>query len=231
MHDQIVNIVQCLFSGLALGSIYAIVAIGFTIVFASTEVVNFAQGEFVMLGAMISFWLVSPAPTGMGWPLYLAVPAAVLLATVVGIMLGWVLMRPLKNASAVSLIIITVGASMFMQGVASHIWGKDPVALPPFSQQYRIIDLHLPYALTHSKDASSGLHHAATVLGDGAGRGHGHRADAVFQPDHGRQSDARGGGEPAWRAAGGDECLAHGHRRLCAVRGHRRGGRRRHRAH
>ena len=132
------DFLQYLVSGLAVGSIYAIVAIGFTIVFSSTQVVNFAQGEFVMLGAMCSYWLVAdPADlhgiSGPHWPLWLAVPVAVLIATVIGSLLGWLLMRPLKNASVPSLIIITVGASMFLQGVASHLWGKDAVKLPPFS--------------------------------------------------------------------------------------------------
>lgn len=123
------DICQYIISGLALGSIYAIVAIGFTIIFSSTQVVNFAQGEFVMLGAMCSYWLA----TQQGLPLPIALPAAVLIAAVIGIILGWLLMRPLKNAAPVSLIIITVGASMLLQGVSSHLWGKDAVSLAPFT--------------------------------------------------------------------------------------------------
>ena len=126
---SLTDISQYLFSGLALGSIYAIVAIGFTIIFSSTQVVNFAQGEFVMLGALCSYWLV----VEHSLPLLIAVPIAVLIASGVGILLGWLIMRPLKNASVPALIIITVGASMFIQGVASHLWGKDAVSLPPFS--------------------------------------------------------------------------------------------------
>jgi branched-chain amino acid transport system permease protein len=104
------------------------VALGFTIVFSSTQVVNFAQGEFVMLGAMGSYWL-----TSAHWPLYAAVPGATLLAVAVGMALGWVLMRPLQHASTSGLIIITVGASMLLQGLASHFWGKDAVPVDAFS--------------------------------------------------------------------------------------------------
>lgn len=148
---SITDLAQFLFSGLAQGSIYAIVAVGFTIIFSSTEVVNFAQGEFVMLGALLSYWMV----VGLGWPIFLAVPAAALVALLVGIILGWVLMRPLKDASTVSLIIITVGASILIQGVANHLmilWGKDQVALPSFSGDTPIL-LTLPYWLTHQQDA------------------------------------------------------------------------------
>ncbi|MHB9134332.1 MAG: branched-chain amino acid ABC transporter permease [Armatimonadota bacterium] len=143
--DSLPDIVQLLITGLAQGSIYAIVAIGFTIVFSSTEIVNFAQGEFVMLGAMSSYWLVVEHQ----WPLYLAIPVAIFISMIVGMALGWVLMRPLKNASPVSLIIITVGASMLMQGVASQIWGKDPLNLPPFTEGSPVI-FSLPKWLTNN---------------------------------------------------------------------------------
>lgn len=146
--EQLPDILQYIIAGLALGSTYAIVAIGFTIIFSSTEVVNFAQGEFVMLGAMSSFWLVST----YHWPLYLAVPVAMALAMVVGILLGWVLMRPRKTASPVSLIIITVGASMLLQGFASNLWGKDAVPLPAFSGDTALL-INLPVALTGDPDA------------------------------------------------------------------------------
>jgi branched-chain amino acid transport system permease protein len=126
---------QYLFSGLSLGSIYTLVAIGFTIIFSSTQVVNFAQGEFVMLGAMCSFWLLVQHHL----PTLVAVPAAIGISAVVGGLLGWLIMRPLKNASVSALIIITVGASMLLQGIASHLWGKDAVSVPPFSSGAPIV--------------------------------------------------------------------------------------------
>jgi len=142
--NAIPDILQCLFNGLAQGSIYAIVALGFTIVFSSTQVVNFAQGEFVMLGAMGSYWL-----TSAHLPLYAAVPAATLLAVAVGMALGWVLMRPLQHASTSGLIIITVGASMLLQGLASHFWGKDAVPVNAFSSGDPLI-FTLPHFLSGS---------------------------------------------------------------------------------
>jgi len=127
--EQLPDILQTLIFGLAQGGIYALIAVGFTIIFSSTEVVNFAHGEFVMIGALVSYWMIMV----LGWPIYLAVPAAMAVALLVGIVLGWVLMRPLKEASPVSLIIITIGASMLLQGIASMIWGKDPVGVRTFS--------------------------------------------------------------------------------------------------
>lgn len=131
------DLLQYLVSGLATGSIYAIIAVGFTIIFSSTQVVNFAQGEFVMLGAMCTYMLTAwnwhrPEFAGLHWPLWVAVPLAVLLAAVVGMALGWVLMRPLKSATPASLVIITVGASMLLQGVAGQLWGKEAVSANAF---------------------------------------------------------------------------------------------------
>jgi branched-chain amino acid transport system permease protein len=127
------NTLQYLISGLAVGSTYAIVALGFTIIFSSTAIVNFAQGEFVMLGAMVSYWLIN-ADNGPHLAVFVGVPLAIVIATVIGILLGWVLLRPRKDASPVSLIIITVGASMLLQGIASNQWGKDAVAVKRFTE-------------------------------------------------------------------------------------------------
>ena len=129
--NYLADIVQTLVFGLAQGGIYALIAVGFTIIFSSTQVVNFAHGEFVMIGAMVSAWLC----VLLGWPLWLAIPTAMLAAMLIGLLLGWLLMRPLKSASPVSLIIITIGSSMLLQGVASMIWGKDPLVANAFSSR------------------------------------------------------------------------------------------------
>ena len=127
--NQLADIVQTLIFGLAQGGIYALIAVGFTIIFSSTQVVNFAHGEFVMIGAIVSAWLC----VLLGWPLWLAIPTAMVVAMLVGLSLGWLLTRSLKSASPVSLIIITIGTSMLLQGVASMIWGKDPLLAQSFS--------------------------------------------------------------------------------------------------
>ena len=123
------QLVQYVASGVTIGSVYAIVALGFTIIFNVTGIINFAQGEFVMLGGMLSWWLISY------WRLP-ALPAfvlAVLLTAAVGVLLERAAIRPARTAPVLSLIIITVGASIVIRGVAGLAWGKDAVPLPAFS--------------------------------------------------------------------------------------------------
>lgn len=120
--------IQFLLSGLTVGSIYALTAIGFTIIYNCTQVVNFAQGEFVMLGAMVTAVLVAA---------HFSLPAACLIAILVsgavGCLVAASLIRPLRTGSTLTLIIITVGASILLKGVAMVLWGKDPLPLPAFS--------------------------------------------------------------------------------------------------
>lgn len=119
---------------MTVGSIYALTAIGFTIIYNCTQVVNFAQGEFVMLGAMIAAVLVTSAHLSLP----LAVVAAVLISGIVGWIVAMALLRPLKSGSTVTLIIITVGASILFRGVAMMLWGKDPLPLPAFSGDHTV---------------------------------------------------------------------------------------------
>jgi branched-chain amino acid transport system permease protein len=119
--------VQYLISGLTQGSIYGLVALGFTIIYAVTRIINFAQGEFVMLGGMISFTLADAA----GLPLAASAPISMLGAAAVGAAMYLLAIRPARNASVVSLIIMTIGAAIFIRGIAGEIWSVDPVR-PPF---------------------------------------------------------------------------------------------------
>ncbi len=133
-----IDLLQNLLIGISQGSIYALIAVGFTIIFSATEIVNLAQGEFIMLGAMFTFWFSAPPSTdgsvgGLGLPIHIAVLLAVAATSVIGVILGWVMMRPLKKANSTTMIIITIGASMIIQGTASHLWGKDAVLVKPFT--------------------------------------------------------------------------------------------------
>lgn len=123
------NLYQYLLSGLSNGAIYALIGFGFAIIHNATGIINFAQGEFVMLGGMLAlFFLVF-----CGFPLAPSIILAILIATVVGIIFERLAIRPLKNAKPIRLIIITIGASIFIRGAAMLIWGKDTHALPAFS--------------------------------------------------------------------------------------------------
>lgn len=127
MSDQIL---QFLLTGITLGSTYALVALGFAIIYNASDVVNLAQGEFVMLGAMSAIALSAGAG---GLPLPVAILAAVLMTLVVGLMLQRFAIAPAKGIDVVGTIIITIGASIFLRGLALLLWGKDIKALPHFS--------------------------------------------------------------------------------------------------
>lgn len=122
------QILQFLATGITVGSTYALVGLGFALIYNASDVVNFAQGEFVMLGAMLAIALLTA-----GWPLPLAALAATLLTVVAGLLLERFAIEPSAGAPVVSTIIITIGAAIFLRGVALLLWGKDFHALPPFS--------------------------------------------------------------------------------------------------
>jgi branched-chain amino acid transport system permease protein len=123
------QIIQYLLSGLSNGSIYALIGFGFAIIYNATGIINFAQGEFVMLGGMLTIFFLNVFLL----PLLTAILLAVVVSTAVGVVFERLAIRPLKNASPLSLVIITIGASIFIRGAAMLIWGKDTHALPPFS--------------------------------------------------------------------------------------------------
>jgi branched-chain amino acid transport system permease protein len=122
-------LLQTVFGGLTAGSIYAMIALGFTLVYRATTVINFAHGEFVMLGALMAISLV----TGLRVPLYVAVPVAVLATAIVGLISERVVVRPVRTQPPFMLILITLGLSAFFRGTAMVVWGKDPLPLPAFS--------------------------------------------------------------------------------------------------
>ena len=120
--------VQFIASGLTAGAIYALVALGFSIIYNASNAINFAQGEFVMIGGMAAVTLV-----GSGLPLLVAVPLAVLAAGLVGLLLEKLAIEPARHADTVTLIIITIGASLLLRGMAQLVWDKRVHALPAFS--------------------------------------------------------------------------------------------------
>ncbi|UCD86729.1 MAG: branched-chain amino acid ABC transporter permease [Desulfobacterales bacterium] len=123
------QLLQYTITGITVGSIYAMVAIGFNIIYNVTEAINFAQGEFVMLGGLIMVFL----QVTLNIPLVLSFPLTIVVVTVVGILLDRLAIRPIREPSVLSMIIATIGAAFFIKGAAMFIWGKDPFDLPPFS--------------------------------------------------------------------------------------------------
>ena len=118
---------QYLLSGVTKGSIYAVVAIGFNLIYSATGVLNFAQGEFVMLGGMVAVTLAHFVP------LPVAVAGAVAIVAIVGCLLEVTFFRKLRRHSVLHLIIITMGLSIVMQEAALHIWDEKVRSLPYFT--------------------------------------------------------------------------------------------------
>jgi branched-chain amino acid transport system permease protein len=119
---------QFLFSGVTIGATYALAALGFALIYNASGVINFAQGEFIMLGGMLAALFVK-----LGLPLPLAILAAVALTALAGMLVEKLAIEPAGNAEVVSLIIITIGASLVIRGLVQVFLGKGNHALPAFS--------------------------------------------------------------------------------------------------
>ncbi|MBN2328647.1 MAG: branched-chain amino acid ABC transporter permease [Candidatus Omnitrophica bacterium] len=125
------QILQYLVTGVSIGSIYGMVAIGFNIIYNATGIINFAQGEFVMLGGMIMVTLTA----AFGAPVIVAFFLTVAIVALIGGLFERLAIYPLKNAGVLSLIIVTIGGSIVLKGVAMFVWGKESYALPHFSSE------------------------------------------------------------------------------------------------
>jgi len=122
------QLLQFIFSGITVGATYALAALGFTLIYNASNVINFAQGEFIMLGGMLTvFFLKSGLPLSAALVLAVAIPACV------GVLVEKFAIEPAKGADTVSLIIITIGASLVLRGLMQIWQGKSPAVFPAFS--------------------------------------------------------------------------------------------------
>jgi branched-chain amino acid transport system permease protein len=117
---------QFIFSGLTVGAVYALVGLGFTLIFNVSGIINFAQGEFVMLGGMMTVFAAAA-----GVPLPFAALLAIVATTLIGVALHRLAIEPARGSSPVVLIMITIGASIFLQGIAQQVFDKRFHSLPP----------------------------------------------------------------------------------------------------
>lgn len=120
---------QLLSSGITLGAIYALVALGFVTIARASQIINFAQGEFVMLGGVIAFFLLNRVT--LSYPL--AALIAVGLVILIGLAMYLCVLYPLRKASVLILIMATLGISIFLSSTSGLIFGTLPKTLPPFS--------------------------------------------------------------------------------------------------
>jgi branched-chain amino acid transport system permease protein len=119
---------QYVLAGVVVGAIYALIAAGFVLIYQVTGLINFAQGEFAMIGAMTS----SALATG-GMPVLEAAAIAVLVASVTGGLCYLLAIRPARAATGVTLIFITLGLDVALRGLGLFVWGTNPLSLPAFS--------------------------------------------------------------------------------------------------
>lgn len=127
--SDISHLIQFLFSGITVGSVYALIAVSLVIVYKVSQLICFAQGEFFVFGALTMTTLVSK-----GVPVPLAFFLSIIIAMVLGALIQQVLIRPMKNASVGALIVMTIAISLALRGLALLIWGRESHVLPPFSQ-------------------------------------------------------------------------------------------------
>src|SRR6218665_625421 len=119
---------QFFFSGLTTGAVYALAALGFSLIYNASGVINFAQGDFLMLSAMVTAAMLGKG-IGMGGALAVGIGVTAL----VGVLLYRLALQPAGNADVVSLLIITIGASIFIQGVVQVVLGKNQQVLPAWT--------------------------------------------------------------------------------------------------
>ena len=125
---------QLAIDGIRGGSIYALLALGFVSVYSVTGIINFAQGEFVMLGAMICISVNNSAlPLPPAVKLIVAIIGGVVLTTLIGMAVERVAIYPARHSSSVTLIIITIGVTIVLRAGALLQWGADPYVLPAFT--------------------------------------------------------------------------------------------------
>ena len=116
------QILQYLINGISIGSVYAIIALGYTMVYGIAKMLNFAHGDVIMIGAYISFCVTSY----LGLPAWVSVIAAVFVCTVLGIVIEGLAYKPLRGTPSLAVLITAIGVSYFLQNAAQLIWSSSP---------------------------------------------------------------------------------------------------------
>ena len=116
-----------LISGISLGSVYAIIALGYTMVYGIAKMLNFAHGDVIMVGGYVSFCAVSY----LGLPGWLSVVLAMAACTVLGVVIEGLAYKPLRQATSLAVLITAIGVSYFLQNAAQLIWGASPKGYTP----------------------------------------------------------------------------------------------------
>ncbi|MBR4587344.1 MAG: branched-chain amino acid ABC transporter permease [Lachnospiraceae bacterium] len=118
--------IQNIINGLGLGSVYAIIALGYTMVYGIAKMLNFAHGDVIMIGGYVSFCTY----TYLGWNIPAAIIASVIICTVLGVTIEFLAYRPLRQATSLAVLITAIGVSYFLQNTALLIWTSNTKSFP-----------------------------------------------------------------------------------------------------
>lgn len=116
------QILQYLINGVSIGSVYAIIALGYTMVYGIAKMLNFAHGDIIMVGAYISFCVTNY----LGLPAFVSVLAAMVVCTLLGIIIEGLAYKPLRGTPSLAVLITAIGVSYFLQNAAQLIWSSSP---------------------------------------------------------------------------------------------------------
>ncbi|MBT3336863.1 MAG: branched-chain amino acid ABC transporter permease [Anaerolineae bacterium] len=120
--------IQLTLTGLTNGAILALAALGFVLIYKASDVINFAQGEFLLIGGYVVYGMV--AQFGLAWPLGMLITIAIAIG--LGAVVERLVLRPLIGEPIISVIMVTIGLSSLLKAIVSTIWGNQPKAFPPF---------------------------------------------------------------------------------------------------
>ena len=121
-----IALLENLINGLSLGSVYAIIALGYTMVYGIAKMLNFAHGDVIMVGAYIAFYVMYD----LGMPPLLAIVEAMAICTVLGIVIERLAYKPLRQATSLAVLITAIGMSYLLQNAALLIWGSNTKSFP-----------------------------------------------------------------------------------------------------
>ncbi len=143
-----------LINGISLGSVYAIIALGYTMVYGIAKMLNFAHGDVIMVGGYASFCTM----TYLGWPPALAVLFSMVVCTILGIVVERLAYKPLRNATSLAVLITAIGVSYFLQNAALLIWTSNPKVFPDIFASIP------PLVIGHAEVAADGTQSGGIVI-------------------------------------------------------------------
>lgn len=122
------KLLQLTLTGLTNGAVYALTALGFVLIYKSSDVINFAQGEFLLVGAYVAYFMIGQL--GLVWPL--GILLTLIVAVALGVVVERLVLRPLIGEPIISVIMVTIGLASLLKALVNAIWGINPQVFPAF---------------------------------------------------------------------------------------------------